>query len=59
MKRQRVHLSDPSTSGKFQVKDADSLHEFLAKPFEETPIWAGLYENFRDALFPPKLPPLE
>ncbi len=26
---------------------------------EEKPIWIGIYESLRDALFPPKLPPLE
>ena len=26
---------------------------------EEKPIWSGLYGSVRDALFPPKLPPLE
>jgi len=32
---------------------------FLGKAIDEKPIWAVLYENLRDALFPPKLPPLE
>jgi TonB family protein len=26
---------------------------------EEKPIWVGLYENIRDVLFPPQLPPLK
>jgi periplasmic protein TonB len=32
---------------------------FPGMHLEEKPIWSGLYESFRDALFPPKLPPLE
>jgi TonB family protein len=28
-------------------------------PVEDRPIWTGLYESIHDALFPPKLPPLE
>jgi TonB family protein len=36
-------------------------HEFdslLGKPFEEQPVWVGLYESIRDVFFPPQLPPL-
>lgn len=36
--------------------DLDAL---LGKAFEEKPIWAGLYENIHDVMFPPRLPPLE
>ncbi len=31
----------------------------LTVAFEEKPIWARLYDDIRDALFAPKLPPLE
>ena len=39
--------------------DTCGLDTFRASPFEETPIWAGLYENIHDLLFPRRLPPLE
>jgi periplasmic protein TonB len=35
------------------------LDALLGRAFEEKPVWAGLYENLRDALFPSRLPPLE
>jgi TonB family protein len=35
------------------------LDAFLGTAFDERPIWAGLWENIRDVLFPVKLPPLE
>jgi periplasmic protein TonB len=37
----------------------DAGDDFFAWRLEEKPIWTGLYESFRDALFPPRLPPLE
>jgi TonB family protein len=36
-----------------------SFEHLLEKSFEEKPIWAGLWENFHDAIFPVRLPPLE
>jgi TonB family protein len=39
--------------------DDDAVINLLGKSFEEKPIWAGLWENFHDALFPVQLPPLE
>lgn len=33
--------------------------EFLTPILNETPIWRDLYENVRERMFPPKLPPLE
>lgn len=37
----------------------DGRDAFPGMMLEEKPIWNGLYENIRDAMFPPKLPPLE
>jgi len=37
----------------------DARDGFPGMMLEERPIWSGLYEGVRDALFPPKLPPLE
>jgi TonB family protein len=39
--------------------DDELLNTLLGKPFEEKPVWAGLWESLRDIFFPPKLPPLE
>ena len=47
----------PADNGK--AGGDDPFIEFLGKGFEEKPIWTGLYENLRDAVFAPKLPPLE
>ena len=35
------------------------FNDLFGENFEERPLWADLYENLRDALFPIKLPPLE
>jgi TonB family protein len=59
MKRVRVHLSDSSSADKAHRADDDPFNAFLGKSFEEKPIWAGLYDGFRDAMFPSQLPPLE
>ena len=32
---------------------------FRSTSFDEPPIWAGLFDNLRETLFPPHLPPLE
>jgi TonB family protein len=32
---------------------------FLATTFDDKPVWASLYDDVRDTLFQPKLPPLE
>ena len=47
----RRHVAACSRDAEF-----DSFH---GAALEEQPIWTALYENIRDALFPPKLPPLE
>jgi periplasmic protein TonB len=59
MKWKNVHLSGKSPADSRKVSGDDPFHDFLGRGFEEKPIWAGLYENFRDAVFAPKLPPLE
>lgn len=55
MKSEHVKLS----AEKADVKGDDLFKGVLGKGIEEKPVWAGLYESFRDALFPSKLPPLE
>jgi periplasmic protein TonB len=52
-------VTNPSRLSSIPDPDQKALDKFLARPFEDTPIWAGLYENLRDTLFPAKLPPLE
>jgi hypothetical protein len=59
MERERTHLSDALPADDSHVGSSDSIIDLLGKSFEEKPIWAGLYESIRDALFPPRLPPLE
>jgi TonB family protein len=59
MKRHRLHRPTKSPADEAKRAGDDSLHEFLRQGFNEKPLWAGLYEGFRDAIFPPKLPPLE
>jgi periplasmic protein TonB len=44
-------------AGPSAKNDADDV--FPGIMLEEKPIWSGLYEGIRDAVFPPKLPPLE
>jgi protein TonB len=59
MKRERAHPSATLSADNALSGGKDSIIDFLGKSFEEKPIWAGIYEGFRDAVFPPKLPPLE
>ena len=63
MRRVRLHVSARSPADKAhgagQGQFDDPFNDFLGKSFEEKPIWAGIYENFRDVLFPQKYPPLE
>jgi TonB family protein len=59
MKRVRVRRSDPSSADGAHRAGDDPFNDFLGKSFEEKPIWAGLYEGLRDAMFPPHLPTLE
>jgi len=58
-----AETTDPGT-GKFRPDIADGERDrAIDMPFtmalEEKPIWSALYEGIRDALFAPKLPPLE
>jgi len=39
--------------------DDEPVSRYFENSLEEKPIWAGLYESVRDAVFPPRLPPLE
>jgi periplasmic protein TonB len=54
-----LQRSAKSSADNGKPGDDDPFHDFLGKGFEEKPIWAGLYENLRDAVFARKLPPLE
>jgi periplasmic protein TonB len=54
-----LQRSTKSSADNGKVSGDDPFHDFLGKGFEEKPLWTGLYENFRDAVFTRKLPPLE
>ena len=59
MKWERVHLSAASSADKAHGMGENPFNDILGRGFEEKPIWAGLYDSVRDAMFPPKFPPLE
>jgi TonB family protein len=59
MDRERVSPTGAPSPEKTQGADDDAILHLLGKSFEEKPIWAGLWENFHDAVFPVQLPPLE
>jgi protein TonB len=54
-------LLDQITDSTAAAATTDGIELDLAfgVPVEDTPLWVDLYENIRDVLFPPKLPPLE
>jgi len=56
MEQERLRVSAPSSARK---ADDDPFAKLFESGFEEKPIWADLYWGFREAVFPPKLPPLE
>jgi TonB family protein len=55
--RGQTNANSPTDSA--QVESEDPTSPFHAIAFEDKPIWASLYEDLRDSLFPAKLPPLE
>jgi TonB family protein len=59
MKRKPAQPSGALFADKANNAGRDSIIDLLGSGFEEKPIWASLYENFRVAVFPPNLPPLE
>jgi len=59
MEEKPTPSSDASTTDRNRNTGDDSFTAFLGNSFEEKPLWADLFEGFRDALFPAKLPPLE
>jgi TonB family protein len=59
MKRESVRPTGAPSAENPQSADQDAVLHLLGKSFEDKPIWAGLWENFHDALFPVQLPPLE
>jgi TonB family protein len=48
-----------SQTGTVVHGDRELLNALMGKPFEDKPMFVGLWENVRDVFFPPKLPPLE
>ena len=60
MKQRKVSFPEGTSSGQRSGStEADRLTSMLAGGFDQKPIWSGLYESLSDAIFPPKLPPLE
>lgn len=59
MKREFEDAPGAPSIEKTRDTNDDAVIHLLGKSFEEKPIWAGLWENFHDALFPVRLPPLE
>ena len=59
MKRESLRPTSAPPAKKPQTTDEDAVIHLLGKSFEDKPIWAGLWENFHDALFPAQLPPLQ
>ena len=55
MQNKHVRLAEKSIGDQSQQASGP----FQAVSLEEQPIWAGLVDNLREALFPPHLPPLE
>jgi TonB family protein len=53
---QRPGSSRPAANPRAENSAFDLFH---GAGFEDKPLWAGLYQNLRDALFPSRLPPLE
>jgi TonB family protein len=54
-----VRLTDKPLAKPIEDQSQQVSGPFRTTGFEEQPIWAGLFDNLRDALFPPHLPPLE
>ena len=59
MEKERVRPQGAVSANPAQRAGENAGNDFFAWRLEEKPIWAGLYESFRDALFPARLPPLE
>jgi TonB family protein len=53
---QRPRSSRPRKNSRAEYSTLDF---FPGSVFDEKPLWAALFENMRDALFPSRLPPLE
>jgi TonB family protein len=59
MKRVRLRPSKGLSGRESDYTGETSFKDLLAGSFQEKPLWTGLYESFRDTIFPAKLPPLE
>lgn len=55
MQKNHVRLADKP----LEDQSVQAGGPFRAASFEEQPIWSGLFDNLRDAIFPRHLPPLE
>ncbi len=53
---QKLGSSQPRTNTRAENSELDL---FPGAGLDEKPLWAALYENLRDAIFPSRLPPLE
>lgn len=59
MSNEHLRLRPKSPKDQSHIPSSDSELSFRAVSFEEQPIWVGLFENLREAIFPTHLPPLE
>jgi TonB family protein len=59
MEKKCAQPSGASPADENQNAGSDRFTALLGSSFEAKPLWAELYEDCRDALFPAKLPPLE
>jgi TonB family protein len=59
MEQLRANNADKPAAKGSQPSNHNTPKSLLATTFDDKPIWASLYEDVRDSLFPPHLPPLE
>lgn len=59
MKKERIRPSGKLSTDPLDHASDDRCNDLFGKSFDQKPLWTGLCESFRDAIFPPKLPPLE
>lgn len=54
-----MSLQDPSSPNAPDDLTGHQLDSFMGEAFDQKSLFADLYENLRDTLFPPRLPPLK
>jgi TonB family protein len=59
MEKSRANTTAKLSAEGSQPSSDNPPKSFLASTFDDKPIWTSLYEDVRDSLFPPKLPPLQ